>query len=72
MSTETPTPVGYGQNVTSVGCQRVRVGQVTPSKKKADIRVQKEGDMIVAIEVICACGETIKIDCQYASQSDAA
>ena len=72
MSTETTTSIGKEKNATSVVGQRVRVGQVTPAKKKADIRVQKDGDVIVAIEVVCACGETIQIDCQYSNQADAA
>ena len=29
------------------------------------VRLIKEGDMVKSIEIRCACGEVIKLDCEY-------
>lgn len=51
---------------------RVRVGQTPAAEKQAKIRLKKEGDVVVAMEVTCACGETILIDCKYENLADTA
>jgi hypothetical protein len=44
-----------------------RVGRPTsgPARPEPRIELIREGDIIRAIEVICSCGERIKIRCDY-------
>jgi hypothetical protein len=34
-------------------------------KKGARVRLIKDGDIVKTIEVQCACGEVIRLDCEY-------
>jgi hypothetical protein len=36
-----------------------------PAKPDARVRLIKEGDIVTAIEIRCACGELIHLDCEY-------
>lgn len=36
-----------------------------PCQAKPQITVIKEGDTVRAIEIVCICGEMIRLDCEY-------
>lgn len=66
ISTESPSSSGGDvQTMTSkkvVGMARVMVGPEAGPCRQPQINVQKQGDEITAIEVVCSCGERISIE----------
>ena len=46
----------------AVGMARVMVGPEAGPCRQPQISVQKQGDEITAIDVICSCGERISIE----------
>ncbi len=50
---------------------KLSVAQPSPAPKAPDkskepkITLHKDGDTIKAIEIVCACGAVIKLDCEY-------
>jgi len=45
-----------------VGMTRVMVGPEAGPCRQPQVSVQKQGDVITAIDVICSCGERISIE----------
>jgi hypothetical protein len=43
----------------------VTIGPKSKSDAAANIRLNKNGELIESIELKCACGETIVIQCEY-------
>jgi len=59
-------PAGHVQIVhphiaKSVACQFAPAAAST----KPQITLLKDGDVVRAIEIVCACGEVIRLDCEY-------
>jgi len=60
-----PPSGGDVQTLTSkkvVGSPRVMVGPEAGACRQPQITVQKQGDEITAIDVVCSCGERISIE----------
>jgi hypothetical protein len=38
---------------------------IAEAKKESRVRLIREGDVVKQIEVRCACGEVIRLDCEY-------
>ncbi|AMV25024.1 hypothetical protein VT84_11550 [Gemmata sp. SH-PL17] len=47
--------------------EAVRIGAPAPGGAPGEptVRVIREGDVVQAIEVVCSCGERIRIRCEY-------
>lgn len=47
--------------------------QIAPPRQSAaenaDVRVQREGDLVRTIEVVCTCGEHIRLVCDYSAET---
>lgn len=37
-----------------------------PIEHQPQVTLLKEGDTVYAIEILCTCGEVIRLDCKYA------
>lgn len=60
-----PNTAGDVQTVAArkvVGMSRVMVGPEAGPCRQPQISVQKQGDEVTAIDVICSCGERISIE----------
>lgn len=63
-----PAAGGEVQTLTprkAVGMTRVMVGPEAGPCRQPQISVQKQGDEITAIDVICSCGERISIELMH-------
>ena len=58
-------PAGHVQVVHPQGGHTGTCQTALAQPKKPQITLIKEGDVVRAIEVICACGEVIRLDCEY-------
>jgi hypothetical protein len=64
-SGSSPASGGDVQTLSSrkvVGMTRVMVGPEAGPCRQPQVSVQKQGDVITAIDVICSCGERISIE----------
>jgi hypothetical protein len=44
---------------------RVTVGRQPATPAQPQVEVIREGDVILAIDVICSCGQRIRVKCEY-------
>lgn len=59
---ETRTLIQHEQLATTT---RPKVTIGPKAKTPTNIKLNKTGDVIESIEIVCACGETIVIQCEY-------
>lgn len=47
--------------------------QISPPRQSSgdssDVRIQREGDLVRTIDVVCACGEHIRLVCDYSDET---
>jgi hypothetical protein len=64
ISLPVPLPSGTG-TFSSPDGKGLGEGDPQATKKESRVRLIKNGDLVTGIEIRCACGEVIHLDCEY-------
>ena len=52
-------------NIAVLDPHAAKPAHIAEAKKESRVRLIKDGDVVKTIEIRCACGEVIRLDCEY-------